>query len=198
MPEISMTKTKTILAISFAAIFAISMIMSPVYAGGHLFFEKSQVTIHEKKGTIDIKAKVTAKIPKDESGASGWALLGWEKVLVLVTHVPAFDDSVFDDKKGAFHTHVLSLLDGPTAFCDTDAEVDLIADITDPGYKNKVKKDKFSIKKVPLADLGASTGGGPVLAGIALSVVPDVGVPSGIHLCVDVVDVSIPKVKLKK
>ena len=64
-----MTKTKTILAISFTAIFAISMVMAPVYAGGHLFFEKSQVTIHEKKGTIDIKAKVTAKIPKDESGA---------------------------------------------------------------------------------------------------------------------------------
>ena len=194
-----MTKTRTVLAISFAAIFAISMVMAPVYAGGHLIFEKSEVKIKEKKGTIDIKAKVTAKIPKDESGAFGWALLGWEKVLVLVTHVPAFDDSDFDDKKGAFHPHVLSLLEETTDECETSHEVDLGAPITDPGYKNKVKKDKFSIKKVPLADLGAPTGGGPALAGIALSVVDDDDdLSNGFHLCVDVKDVSIPKVKLKK
>jgi len=192
-----MTKTKTILAISFVAIFAISMVMAPVYAGGHLIFEKSEVKIKEKKGTIDVKAKVTAKIPKDESGAFGWALLGWAKVLVLVTHVPAFDDSDFDDKKGAFHTHVLSLLSEPTASCPDEAEVDLSATITDPDYKNKVGKDKFSIKKVPLADLGAPTGGGPALAGIALSVVPDAGAPKGFHLCVDIIDISIPKVKKK-
>jgi len=192
-----MTKTKTILAISFAAIFAISMVMAPVYAGGHLIFEKSEVKIKEKKGTIDVKAKVTAKIPKDESGAFGWALLGWAKVLVLVTHVPAFDDSIFDDKKGAFHTHVLSLLTAPTPSCPDEAEVDLSETITDPGYKNKVGKDKFSIKKVPLADLGTPTGGGPALAGIALSVVPDAGAPGGFHLCVDIKDISIPKVKKK-
>ena len=193
-----MTKTKTILAISFVAIFAISMVMAPVYAGGHLIFEKSEVKIKEKKGTIDVKAKVTAKIPKDESGAFGWALLGWAKVLVLVTHVPAFDDSAFDDKKGAFHPHVLSLLAEPTAECKTTNEVDLSVTVTDPGYKNKVGKDKFSIKKVPLADLGAKTGDGPTLAGIALSVVDDDDLENGFHLCVDVKDISIPKLKLKK
>ena len=116
-----------------------------------------------------------------------------------MTHVPAFDDSAFDDKKGAFHPHVLSLLEISTPSCVGLLEVDMDALITDPGYKNKVKKDKFSIKKVPLADLGAKTGDGPALAGIALSVVDDDDdLSNGFHLCVDVKDVSIPKVKLKK
>jgi len=194
--------SRTILGISLAAVFALSMIMMPVYAGGHLGIDKAKMTVHQKKGEIDLKVKVGAKIPKDESGAFGWALLGWNSVLVLVTHVPAFDDSIFDDKKGAFHTHVLNLLPVSTSFCP-EAEVDLDATITDPGYKNKVGKDKFSIKKVPLTDLNGLDGSGTkTVAGIALSVVEEIISTEPLvvetHLCVDVKGTLTPEVKLKK
>ncbi len=44
-----MTKTRTVLAVSFAAIFAISMVMAPVYAGGHLAIDNAKMTIKQKK-----------------------------------------------------------------------------------------------------------------------------------------------------
>jgi len=94
----------------------------------------------------------------------GWALLGWEKVLVLVTHVPAFDDSDFDDKKGASHTHVLSLSDDTD--CTSELKIDTV--FTDPGYKNKVGNDNIKIKKVSLADLGAKTGA-PMVTGFFIT-----------------------------
>ena len=62
--------------ISFAAIFAISMVMAPVYAVGHLAIDSAKMTIKQKKGEIDLKIKVGAKIQKDESGLFGGALLG--------------------------------------------------------------------------------------------------------------------------
>jgi len=102
--------SRTILVLSLATVFAISMMMAPVYAGGHLAIDKAKMTINVKKGEIkDLKINVAAKIPKDSTGLFGWALLGWAKTLVVVTHVPAFDDSDFE-KKGGFHTHVLTLL----------------------------------------------------------------------------------------
>ncbi len=181
-----MTKTKTILAISFAAIFAISMVMAPVYAVGHLAIEDAKMTKHVKKGTIDLKIKVTAKIPKDESSSFGWALLGWEKFLVVVTHVPDFDDSVFDKKKGAFHTHVLDL--GSSDKCVSKLQV---LGGTDPGYKNKVGKDKIKVKKVSLSDLGPRTVGPIQVAGFAITI-------EGGDICVNLKTPVEPTIKLKK
>jgi len=60
-----MTKTKTILAISFAAIFAISMVMAPVYAGGHLAIDSAKMTIKQKKGEIKtLRSKLELKFQK--------------------------------------------------------------------------------------------------------------------------------------
>ena len=181
-----MTKTRTVLAISFAAIFAISMVMAPVYAVGHLAIEDAKMTKHVKKGTIDLKIKVTAKIPKDESSSFGWALLGWEKFLVVVTHVPDFDDSVFDKKKGAFHTHVLDL--GSSDKCVSKLQV---LGGTDPGYKNKVGKDKIKVKKVSLSDLGPRTVGPIQVAGFAITI-------EGGDICVNLKTPVEPTIKLKK
>jgi len=186
-----MTKTRTMLAISFAAIFAISMVMAPVYAGGHLAIDSAKMTIKQKKGEIkDLKIKVGAKIPKDESGLFGWALLGWEKTLVVVTHVPAFDDSDFDDKKGAFHPHVLSLI-GDEDGCESGLKIDLDKPITDPGYKTKVGKKDIKVKKVPLADLGDKVDDA-VLTGFFIT-------PEDGNLCINPAGGFVtPDVKLKK
>ncbi len=149
-----MTKT-IILATALATIFVVSMLIAPAFSAGHVVLDKSEVKV-KNGATLDVKIKVTAKIPKDESSAFGYAVQtdGGNKVLVLVTHVPAFDDSDFDDKKGGFHTHVLNLI-APTGACPgASFEIDLGAAITDPGYKNSVKDKEVKIKKVPTDDLG--------------------------------------------
>jgi len=150
-----MTKT-VILATTLATIFVVSMLIAPAWSAGHVVLEKSEVKV-KNGATLDVKIKVRADIPKDESSAFGYAVQtdGGNKVLVLVTHVPFFDDSDFDDKEGGFHTHVLDLI-APTAACpagDGKFEIDL-ATVTDPGYKNSVKGKEVKIKKVPTDELG--------------------------------------------
>jgi len=175
----------------FASVFVLSMIMLPAYAGGHLAIVSSEMIKYEKKGEIDLHIQVTAKIPKDETGLFGWALLGWTKTLVLVTHVPAFDDSAFDNKGGAFHPHVLSLI--ASGVCVSGLEIDTGAAITDPGYINKVGSVNIKIKKVPLADLGASTGP-PMVTGFFITAEP-VALPTA--LCVNPTGLVVPVITLK-
>jgi len=149
-----MTRNKVILATALASIFVVSMMIAPAFSAGHVVLVKSEVKV-KNADTLDVKIKVNAKIPKDELGAFGYAVLtdpAGSRTLVLVTHVAAFDDSVFDDKKGGFHTHVLDLIT-PTGDCvGKDFEIDL-TDPTDPGYKNSVKGKTVTIKNVPIDDL---------------------------------------------
>ncbi len=175
--------SRAIWGVSLATVFALSMIMLPVYAGGHLVIESSEMIKHLKRGEIDLKVKVTADIPLDESGLFGWALLGWENVLVVVTHVPAFDDSEFDDGKGAFHTHMLSLIS--SGVCDSKIEIGAV--LSDPGHKNKVRDDNIKIQKVPLADLGMRTGDIVVAAFFITA--------EDSSLCVNVTTDIVPEIK---
>ena len=124
---------RAILGISFAAAFAISMIILPAYAVGHLGITDTDVeTKSNAKGTNDrikVHVEVGADIPLDgTSGAFGYAIFtggGTDNVLVLVTHLP-IDDSDHEDPTSGFHTHVLDVILGPTGACDGfDAEVDL-------------------------------------------------------------------------
>ncbi len=151
-----MTKT-VILATALATIFVISMLIAPSWSAGHVVLEESEVEV-ENGATLEVEIEVRAEIPKDESSAFGYAALtdGGNKVLVLVTHVPAFDDSDFDDEEGGFHTHVLNLKSAASGPCPATAqfEIDLGAAITDPGYKNSVKGKEVKIKKVPTDELG--------------------------------------------
>ena len=175
----------------FAAVFVLSMIMLPAFAGGHVFLEKSEMIKYQQKGVtkIDLAIEVTAKIPKNEQSAFGYGLLGWNSVLVLVTHVPAFDDSAFDNRGGAFHTHVLNLTDDTP--CSTGLAVDLPAGVTDPGYINKVGSDNIKIKKVPLADLNGKIAEAPIeVVAFLLSF-------DGTNLCVDVKSTSVPVITVK-
>ena len=175
---------RALFGISLVAVFAVSMMMVPVYAGGHLAVQQAEMIKHPKKGEISLNIQVAAKIPTDSTGLFGWALLGWEKTLVDVTHVPAFDDSDFE-KKGGFHTHVLSL-SGDTD-CGSGLKIDLGLPITDPDYKNNVGGVDISIRKVPLADLGAKTGD-PMVTGFFITA-------EGPDLCVNPTGLVAPKIK---
>jgi len=179
-----MTKT-IILGTALASIFVVSMLIAPAFSAGHVVLNKSEVEV--KNGvTLDVKINVNAVIPKDESSAFGYAVQtdGGNKVLVLVTHVPAFDDSVFDDKKGGFHTHVLDLKAAAGGPCPAAAqfEVDFTVPPTDPGYTNNVNGKTIMIKNVPIADLGDA--GVETIAAFLASIVGPVGAPT--NVCVQV------------
>ncbi len=95
-------KTKTILGISFAAAFAISMMMLPAYASGHLGIDSTDVEIKANSNPnnanerIKVHIDVGGDIPVDKlSGAFGYGIFtggGTNNVLVLVTH-PGITDS---------------------------------------------------------------------------------------------------------
>jgi len=186
-----MTKT-IILTTALATIFVVSMLIAPAWSAGHVVLDESEVEV-ENQATLDVEIEVMAKIPKDESSAFGYAVLttGLSKVLVLVTHVPAFDDSAFDDKKGGFHTHVLNLKAATTPCTDLSAtlEIDLGAAITDPGYKNKVGDKEVKIKNVPIADLG-DAGVETIVAFLALVPSFTNGTPD--NVCVKVITTLPP------
>ena len=70
-----MTRTKTILGISFAAVFVFSMVLIPAYAGGHVVIDKTDVKLKDLK-ISKVTIKLSAKIPKDGSfGAFGMEYL---------------------------------------------------------------------------------------------------------------------------
>jgi len=185
--------TKTIFfAVTVATVFAISMMLTPALGGGHLFLDKANVKVNN--GELDVKIKATANIPQDGQSAFGYAVLtdGTNKVLVLVTHLPAFDDSAFDQPPDGFHTHVLNLIPSTpacqAALPGSQFEVDTTAAITDPGYKFKVNGPNGSIKDVPLADLDGD-GSVDLIAAFAAGIVGPVGAPT--NVCVKVTD-TIP------
>jgi hypothetical protein len=152
MAVILMTKTRTILGISFAAVFALSMIMVPAYAAGHLIIEKTDVKV-KNFATLDVKITTTGKIPKDSSTPFGYGIFtnGFEKVLALTSHGVGIEDH--PDQDGpfdpVFHSHILDLMDArpscPSGTVEVDWENTLDNNIS-PEYKVKVKKDKISVK----------------------------------------------------
>jgi len=82
----------------------------------------------------------------------------------------------------------------PTDDCDgASFEIDLGADITDPGYKNSVKGKEVKIKKVPTDELGDA--GVETLAAFTASVPSFTdGVPD--NVCVTVIT-TLPPTTLK-
>jgi hypothetical protein len=134
--------TKTILAISFAAAFAVSMMMLPAYAVGHLGITDTDVEIKSNaKGTNDrikVHIEVGADIPLDgTSGAFGFGVFTGgvtDNVLVLATHLP-IDDSNHEDPTSGFHTHVLDVI-ATTDACTNGFthEVDLASSGMNKGF----------------------------------------------------------------
>jgi len=148
-----MTNTKTILGISFAAVFALSMIMVPAYAAGHLAIEKTDVKV-KNFATLDVKITATANIPKDSSTPFGYGIFtnGNNKVLALTSHGVGIEDH--PDQDGpfdpVFHAHILDLMTArPSCPAGSAVEVDwgnTLDNNISPEYKVKIKKDKISVK----------------------------------------------------
>ncbi len=156
-----MTRTKTILGISFAAVFVFSMVLIPAYAGGHVVIDKTDVKLKDLK-ISKVTIKLSAKIPKDGSfGAFGYGIFttdGFDNVLALTTHKGIDDHSSQggDASNPVFHAHVLDL--APATTCvGFDAQV-LPSSLGNSGfdadYKVKVKNTKISVSKITPEDIG--------------------------------------------
>lgn len=105
---LGLMNTKTILGVSFAAVFALTMVLVPAYSDGHLAITKTDVKVKTDiaKGTqtLDAKIKTSADIPTDGSDGFGYGLItgtnadGYpENVLALTTHMCAADHPLQSD-----------------------------------------------------------------------------------------------------
>ena len=201
--------TKTILGVSFAAVFVVSMMMLPAYAGGHLGITDTDIETKTNSNPnnanerIKVHIEVGADIPVDGSaGGFGYAILtesgngddlSLGKVLVLVTHLP-IDDSDHEDPISGLHTHVLNLI-GATSACtnagDFDLEVDLSTSGDNKGFDLdsdwEVDGDTAWIGFTPTKLLNS----GDVEAIVAFTVTPIPDAISPTNLCVDVVGLGI-------
>lgn len=129
---------------------------------GYLSIKSVEVEVEGKadKKMLEVEIKTNQDIPVDgKSGAFGYAALtdGGNNVLVLTTHLP-IDDSSHEDVSSGFHAHVLDLKEPTEACAGANFEVDLENSgkntAFDANYKWKVKGNKISVEKVPVADLG--------------------------------------------
>ena len=180
-----MTKTKTILGISFAAAFVLSMVLIPAYAGGHVFIDKTDVKLKDLKiSKVDIK--VNAKIPKDGgAGAFGYGIFtdGTNNVLALTTHKGIDDHPSQGGGAGPiFHAHVLDLFLPPVSgdCAGFDAEVDFTGSGANAGfdadYKVKVKGKKITVSKIDMSEISE---GVESIKAFTLKLI-------GANLCIDV------------
>lgn len=184
--------TKTILGASFAAIFAVSMIMTPAFASGHLSLVSASAVITGDRLKADLVTSTA--VPLDGSaGAFGYAILtnggsgALDNVVVLVTHL-GIDDSSHEDPISGFHTHVLDLM-APSKNCKKfDVEVDLAGSVAnaafDSNYQWIIDGTSIKIRNVPTSDLGNPT---EVLGVVAFTVTPVFKGGSLTNLCVDVI-----------
>jgi hypothetical protein len=132
---------KLVLAVPLAAVLAVSMIVTPAFASGHLTFA-SDATVNTKDNNANTRIKVSfttgADVPVDGSaGAFGYAVITdattFNNVLVLVTHL-GIDDSEHEDETSGFHTHVLDLKGATAACLGVEAEVDLANSVANAGF----------------------------------------------------------------
>jgi len=156
-----MTKTKTILGLSLAAVFAVSMLGS-AYAGGHLTIVDVEISKSEAgKNLLDIHITVGADIPETGS-AFGYGVVGnagFNNVLALTSHSGILDHSSQEDKDdGILHPHVLDLKAATDACGAAELEVDLAKTVKtknnfDAPYDTVVDDEEVWVTGVPRSDL---------------------------------------------
>jgi len=163
---------------SLGVVFALSMILTPVFAGGHLAIVDKD---SETTGKVS-KVKITtlANIPKDGSaGAFGFAALGTNAILAVTTHGGVGPDSPAQSSQGdpVFHTHVITLNFASIA-CASGVEVATIT-FAEVGQVN-VNKNRVSVSAIPVSATGEMTG---TVASFNLSVIGPANAPT--NVCVD-------------
>jgi len=156
-----MTKTKTILGLSLAAVFAVSMLGS-AYAVGHLGITGVEILKNaDAKNLLDIHITVGADIP--ETGAFGYGIVGdagFNNVLALTSHSGILDHSFQggDENNGILHPHILDLKAATDVCGAAELEVDLAKTVRtrnnfDALYDTEVIGDTVWVTGVPKSDL---------------------------------------------
>ena len=186
--------SRAIFGVSLAAIFALSAVLIPAYAAGHLIIDKTEVKVKTDfvKGTETVDVKIKASVPIPSSGLFGYGILsspgsgGLDNVVALTSHGGVFDHPFQSGPADSVaHAHVLDLalpthsggILGDT--CPTSAElvVDFASSIASGNnigapYDVKVKNKEIKVKKIPVggpADMLDNT----VEAIVAFAIVPD-------------------------
>lgn len=197
--------SRAIGALSLAALFAVSMIMVPAYAGGHLGIMDTDIETKTNSNPknpnerIKVHIEVGADIPVDGSiSGFGYAILtesgngaalSLGKVLVLVTHLP-IDDSDHEDPTSGLHTHVLNLI-AATSACTSAGDFDLEVDLSTSGDNKGFDLDSDWEVDGNTAWIGftptKTLNSGAVEAIVAFTVTPIPDAVSPTNLCVDVV-----------
>ena len=193
-----MTKT-VIFAVSFTAIFVVAMIISPVFASGHLTINEAEVELDDDE--LEVEIETSANIPVDGLTKFGYAILTdggsgtLDNVLVVVTHLP-IDDSGFEDPVSGFHTHVLDLKTGAGLCATFPLEVDLAGSganaAFDPDYDFEVDGNEIEIEDVPTSDLGSPS---TIASAVAFTVTALPIGPSPTNLCVTPTSSVTPEVE---
>ena len=104
-----MTKTKTILGLSLAAVFAVSMMMLPAYAGGHAVV--TSATADEKGGSLKLSVTTGGDISRSPDGLASsalvfgyaWVDLDTGNVVLATIHPEIGRDS--NQNPDAWHPH---------------------------------------------------------------------------------------------
>ncbi len=151
----AMTKT-VLLGITFAVVFTIAMIASPMlaFAAGHLTITEAEA--EEDDGFWEVEIETAADIPTDGSaGAFGYGVVGTSGILVATTHGGVGPDHPDQAGQGdpVMHTHVVTL--GPNAGCPDNLAV---ASITSPSFEIEIDDDELEIEDVPTSAAGTLTG----------------------------------------
>ena len=194
-----MTKT-VLLSILAATVFVLSMIMVPVYSGGHLVIDETEAEVDD--GELEAEIEVTADIPTGGPMAFGYGIItgGFNNVLALTTHAGVLDHpSQSGASDPVFHAHVLDLAAAGTISdpCTDEAVVDFassLSPLTNIGalYEVDVDDEEIEVEDVPVTDLSDAT----VEAFVAFIITtsgtdpntgPSTGLPSLPWLCIDIV-----------
>jgi len=146
--------SKTILGISFAAVFAVSMMMVPAFAGGHLVLEKVEV---KDNGKQSLEIDVGANIPQaGEAGAFGYGAFGTKAILAITSHGGVGPDSETqtDAADPVLHTHAV------TATTDTPCPSELA--VASASFKEvgdlEVSGDTVEVTNISKGKIGTLTG----------------------------------------
>jgi hypothetical protein len=196
--------TKTILAVSFAAVFVISMAALPAFAApnGFLTIKEFTTAPNADDATLtDVHLTTKSAIPKNGNfGAVGYAFLhsgvaDLDNVLVVVTHL-GFDDSTpqTGPQDPEVHNHVLDLIGATSACAGNDVEVDLpnsgLNPDFDPDYPMTIHGNKLWMFGVDTSTMGPGNLDSAGAVAFVASV-PSLtgGVPD--NICVDVIGFGV-------
>ncbi len=152
--------TKTILGISLGAVFVLSMMMMPAFAGAHLVIDTAEAKTVKGKSTVEV---TTIGNFEGSPGAFGLGAIGTSgKVIAVTTHGGVGPDSEAQagGTGAVFHTHVVT-----GKFVDACKDATLNPDgfaIASASFKEvgdlELDGNDIEIKNIPVGSVGKLTG----------------------------------------